>query len=59
MIYPTECRVPEDRKDKEAFLSEQCTEIETKKKNQNGERLEISSRKLELPREHIIQEWAQ
>ena len=32
MIYPTECRVPEDRKDKEAFLSEQCTEIETKKK---------------------------
>ena len=49
------------RRDKKAFLSEQCTEIKAKKKKQtqNGERIEISSRKLELPREHIIQEWTQ
>ena len=45
------------RRDKKAFLSEQRTEIEGEK--QNGERLEISTRKLEIPREHIIQEWVQ
>ena len=40
------------RRDKKAFLSDQCKEIE-------WERLEISSRKLEIPREHFIQRWAQ
>ena len=38
------------RRDKKAFLSDQCKKIE--------ERLEISSRKLELPREHFMQRWA-
>ena len=42
------------RRDKKAFLSDQCKEIEeTRMRN-----LEISSRKLEIPREHFMQRWA-
>ena len=41
------------RRDKKGFLSDQCKEIEENK------RLEISSRKLEIPREHFMQRWAQ
>ena len=44
------------RRDKKAFLSEQCKEREENKK---WERLENSSRKLEKPREHFMQRWAQ
>ena len=44
------------RRDKKAFLSDQCKEIEETTK---WERLEISSRKLEIPREHFMQRWAQ
>ena len=44
------------RRDKKAFLSDQCKEIE---ENTEWERLEISSRKLEIPREHFMQKWAQ
>ena len=44
------------RRDKKAFLSEQCKEIE---ENNRIERLEISSRKLEISREHFMQRWAQ
>ena len=40
------------RRDKEAFLSDQCKEIE--EKNRMG-RLEMSSRKLEIPRKHFMQ----
>ena len=40
------------RRDKKAFFSDQCKEIE------EWERLEISSRKLEIPREHFMQRWA-
>ena len=36
-----------ERRDKKAFLSDQCKEIE------------ISSRKLEIPREHFMPRWAQ
>ena len=43
------------RKGKKAFLRDQCKEIE---ENNRLERLEISSRKLELPREHSMQRWA-
>ena len=43
------------RRDKKAFLSDQCKEIE---ETTEWERLEISSRKLEIPREHFIQRWA-
>ena len=43
------------RRDKKAFLSDQCKEIE---QTIEWERLEISSRKLEIPREHFMQRWA-
>ena len=43
------------RRDKKAFLSDQCKE----RKTTEWERLEISSRKLEIPREHFMQTWAQ
>ena len=39
------------RREKKAFLSDQCKEIEIE-----WERLEISSRKLEIPREHFMQD---
>ena len=44
------------RRDKKAFLSDQYKEIE---ETTEWERLEISSRKLEIPREHFMQRWAQ
>ena len=44
------------RRDRKDFLSDQCKEIE---ENNEWERLEISSRKLEIPREHFMQRWAQ
>ena len=44
------------RRDKKAFLSDQCKEIE---ENHRMGRLEISSTKLEIPREYFIQRWAQ
>ena len=52
-IYPTECRVPKNSKERqERLLSEQCKEIE---ENNRKERLEMSSRKLEIPRENFMQ----
>ena len=44
------------RRDKKAFLSNQCKE--TKENNRMG-KTEISSRKLEMPRENFMQRWAQ
>ena len=44
------------RRDKKAFLSDQCKEM---KENNRMERLEISSIKLEIPREYFMQRWAQ
>ena len=44
------------RRDKQAFLRDQCREIE---ENNRRERLEISSRKLEILRKHFMQTWAQ
>ena len=43
------------RRDKKAFFSDQNKEIE---QTTEWERLEISSRKLEIPREHFMQRWA-
>ena len=43
------------RREKKAFLSDQCKEIE---ENKEWERLQIFSRKLEIPREHFMQKWA-
>ena len=45
-----------ERRDKKAFLSDHCKEIE---ENNRIEKLEIYSRKLEIPREHFMQRWAQ
>ena len=39
------------RRDKKAFLSDQCKEIE---ENNGWGRLEIASRKLEIPREYFM-----
>ena len=44
------------RRDKKDFLSDQGKEM---RKTIEWERLEISSRKLEIPREHFMQRWAQ
>ena len=44
------------RRDKKAFLSEQCRETD---ETIEWERLEISSRKSEIPREYFMQRWAQ
>ena len=43
------------RRDKKAFLSDQCKRNRGK---QQWERLEIASRKLEIPKEHFMQRWA-
>ena len=39
-----------------SFLSDQCKEIQ---ENNRMDTLEMSSRKLEIPREHFMQRWAQ
>ena len=44
------------RRDKKVFLSGQCKEIE---ETIEWERLEISSRKSEIPKEYFIPRWAQ
>ena len=44
------------RRDKKGFLNDQCKEIE---ENNRMGKTEISSRKLERPREFYMQRWAQ
>ena len=44
------------RRDKKAFPRDQYKEIE---ENNRMGKLEISSRKLEIPRGHFMQRWAQ
>ena len=44
------------RRDKKAFLSDQYKEIE---ENNRWERLAVSSRKLEIQREHFMPRWKQ
>ena len=44
------------RRDKKAFLSDQCKELE---ENNRMGKTRISSRKLEIPREYFMQRWAQ
>ena len=44
------------RRDKEAFLSDQCKEIE--EKNRMGKTRDLF-KKLEIPRDHFTQIWAQ
>ena len=54
-IYLFECRVPKNSKERQDSLLQRSVQ-------RNGgtiewERLEISSRKLEIPREHFMQRW--
>ena len=44
------------RRDKKAFLRDQCKEIE---ENNRMGKTRYASRKLEIPREHFMQRWAQ
>ena len=45
------------RRHKKAFLSDQCKEKE--KNNRMGKTRDLLLRKLEIPREHFMQRWAQ
>ena len=55
-IYPSQCRVPKNRK--ERLKKPKWSMQRNRGKQQNGKD-EISSRKLEVPREHFMQRWAQ
>ena len=44
------------RRDKKAFLSDQCKE--TEENNRMGKTRDLSSRKVKIPREHFMQRWA-
>ena len=44
------------KRDEKVFLHEQCKEIEG---NNSVGKTRISSRNLEIPREHFMQRWAQ
>ena len=61
-IYLFECRVSKNSKerDKKAFLSDQCKEIE--ENNRMGKTSDLFKKYqgyLEIPREHFMQRWAQ
>ena len=45
------------RRDKKAFLSDQCKDIE--ENNRMGKTRDIFKKKLEIPREHFMKRWAQ
>ena len=57
-IYPFECRVPKNSKERlmKAFLSDQCKEIE--ENNRMGKTRDLF-KKLKIPGEHFLQRWAQ
>ena len=57
-IFSLECRVPKHSKERE---KKPPSVINGKKQRKTieWERLEIASRKLEIPREHFMQRWAQ
>ena len=46
------------RRDNFKFLSNQCKQIEENNRMGKTRDLEISSRKLEITREHFMQRWA-
>ena len=45
------------RRDKKAFLSDQCTEIEENKRM--GKTRDLLKKIIEIPREYFMQRWAQ
>ena len=59
-IYPLESEFQRiARRDKKALLSDQKKKKKkkTQRKRTEWERLEVPSRKLEIPREHFMQRW--
>ena len=52
-IYTSECRVPKNNRETRISLSHWS--MQTKRKTIEWERLEISSRKLDIPRERFTQ----
>ena len=56
-IYPFECRVPKNSEERQESLPQWS--VQRNRKTVEWERLEISSKKLEIPREHFMQSWAQ
>ena len=46
------------RRDKKAFFSDQCKKKKKNRGKQQNGKDEISSRKLEIPKEHFMQRWA-
>ena len=55
-IYPFECRVPKNRKQR--LKKKKASSVingKKQRKTKQWERLEISSRKLDTPREHFMQ----
>ena len=55
-IYSFECRVSRiARRDKKAFFSDQCKKIE---ENNRMAKARDLFQKLEIPREHFMQNWA-
>ena len=47
------------RRHKKAFLRDQCKEIKENNRMGKISLEEISSRKLEIPRKHLMQRWGQ
>ena len=45
------------RRDKKAFLNDQCKKIE--ENNRMGKTRDLFKKKLEIPREYFMQRWAQ
>ena len=54
--YPFECRVPKNNK--ERYESLQGSMQRNKRKTIEWERIKISSRQLDIQREHFMQRWA-
>ena len=55
-IYPSECRVPKNSTERQESLLKWV--MQRMRKAAERERLEIFTRKLEIPREHLMQRWA-
>ena len=56
-IQAFECRIPKNSKKRKKPSS--VISAKKKRKTTKWERLEISSRKLEIPREYFMERWAQ
>ena len=54
-IYSFECRVPKNSKERTESLPQQS--MQKQGKTTEWERLEISSRKSEIPQENFMQRW--